>query len=93
MTTSPLKYIRSHVVARSPLIKTLDWSVKTLGRECNSTGRNMTDIIPDARERTNFILLQYYILNFVVTPRNFIIAKLSIRKPGSSSVLILSYYY
>ncbi len=26
--------------------------------------------------------------NFVVTPRNFIIAKLSIRKPGSSSVLI-----
>ena len=25
----------------SPL-KTLDWSVETLGRECNSTGRNMT---------------------------------------------------
>ena len=31
-----------------------------------------------------------YILNFVVTPRNFIIAKLSIRKPGFSSVLIVS---
>ncbi len=29
------------------------------------------------------------IFNFVVTPRNFIIAKLSIRKPGSSSVLIM----
>ena len=29
--------------------------------------------------------------NFVVTPRNFIIAKLSIRKPGSSSVLIKFY--
>ena len=28
------------------------------------------------------------IFNFVDTPRNFIIAKLSIRKPGSSSVLI-----
>ena len=28
----------------------------------------------------------YLIFNFVVTPRNFIIAKLSIRKPGSSSV-------
>ena len=27
---------------------------------------------------------------FVVTPHNFIIAKLSIRKPGSSSVLIIS---
>ncbi len=33
---------------------------------------------------------KYYIFNFVVTPRNFIIAKLSIRKPGSSSVLIKS---
>ncbi len=32
----------------------------------------------------------YVFLNFVVTPRNFIIAKLSIRKPGSSSVLIIS---
>ena len=31
--------------------------------------------------------------NFVVTPRNFIIAKLSIRKPGSSSVLIKSLCY
>ena len=30
------------------------------------------------------------ILYFVVTPRYFIIAKLSIRKPGSSSVLIIS---
>ena len=29
-----------------------------------------------------------YILYFVVTPRNFIIAKLSIRKPGSSSDII-----
>ncbi len=32
----------------------------------------------------------FIIFNFVVTPRNFIIAKLSIRKPGSSSVLIKS---
>ncbi len=31
-----------------------------------------------------------FIFNFVVTPCNFIIAKLSIRKPGSSSVLIKS---
>ncbi len=31
--------------------------------------------------------------NFVVTPRNFIIAKLSIRKPGSSSVLIKSLHH
>ncbi len=31
-----------------------------------------------------------FIFNFVDTPRNFIIAKLSIRKPGSSSVLIKS---
>ena len=31
-----------------------------------------------------------YIFNLVVTRRNFIIAKLSIRKPGSSSVLIKS---
>ncbi len=30
------------------------------------------------------------IFKFVDTPRNFIIAKLSIRKPGSSSVLIKS---
>ena len=29
--------------------------------------------------------MKKYILNFVVTPRNFIIAKLSIRKSGSSS--------
>ncbi len=35
-------------------------------------------------------MVKKYILDFVVTPRNFIIAKLSIRKPGSSSVLIIS---
>ena len=38
------------------------------------------------------ILNNYIIFNFVDTPRNFIIAKLSIRKPGSSSVLIKLYY-
>ncbi len=27
--------------------------------------------------------------NYIFTPRNFIIAKLSVRKPGSSSVLII----
>ena len=32
--------------------------------------------------------MKKYILNFVVTPRNFIIAKLSIRKPESSSDII-----
>ena len=36
---------------------------------------------------SNYIIV---IFNFVDTPRNFIIAKLSIRKPGSSSVLIKS---
>ncbi len=35
-------------------------------------------------------MVKKYILNFVVTQRNFIIAKLSICKPGSSSVLIIS---
>ena len=30
---------------------------------------------------------------FVQTPRDFIIAKLSIRKPGSSSVLVISGIY
>ena len=34
-------------------------------------------------------MVKKYILNFVATPRNFIIAKLSIRNPGSSSVLII----
>jgi hypothetical protein len=52
-------------------MKTLDWSVETLDRECNSTGlciffisfinqsseRNMADIKPGRRERTNFIFL------------------------------------
>ncbi len=36
------------------------------------------------------ITIYYLYFNFVVTPRNFIIAKLSIRKPGSSSMLIKS---
>ncbi len=36
-------------------------------------------------------MVKNIIFNFVVTPRNFIIAKLSIRKPGSSSVLIKSH--
>ena len=36
-------------------------------------------------------MVKKYILNFVVTPHTFIITKLSIRKPGSSSaVLIIS---
>ena len=33
-----------------------------------------------------------YLLSFVETPRKFIIAELSIRKLGSSSVLIIIYY-
>ncbi len=37
-----------------------------------------------------FVKNRDLIFNFVDTPRNFIIAKLSIRKPGSSSVLIKS---
>ena len=37
---------------------------------------------------TNLYLLRY---NFVETPRKFIIAKLSIRKLGSSLVLIIIY--
>ena len=39
----------------------------------------------------NYTTFLIYIINFVVTPHNFIIAKLSIRKPGSSSVLIISH--
>ncbi len=35
-------------------------------------------------------MVKNLIFYFVVTPRNFIIAKLSIPKPGSSSVLIKS---
>jgi hypothetical protein len=34
--------------------------------------------------------IKYIIVLFVETPRKFITAKLSIRKPGSSSVLILN---
>ena len=34
--------------------------------------------------------IEYIIVLFVETPRKFITAKLSIRKPGSSSVLIIS---
>ena len=34
-----------------------------------------------------------YLFSFVETPRKFIIAKLSISKLGSSSVLIIHYYY
>ena len=37
--TSSLEYIRSHVATLDhTLIKILDWSAETLGRECNSTG-------------------------------------------------------
>ena len=38
------------------------------------------------------IILYIIIVLFVETPRKFITAKLSIRKPGSSSVLIICYY-
>ena len=36
-----------------------------------------------------YINLKIYLLSFVETPRKFIIAELSIRKLGSSSVLII----
>jgi hypothetical protein len=37
--TSSLGYLRSHDCNfRSPLMKTLDWSVETLGLDYNSTG-------------------------------------------------------
>ncbi len=39
---------------------------------------------------SNVCMVKTYILYFVVSPRNFIIANLSIRKPGSSSMLIIS---
>ena len=54
-------------------------------------------VLPAENDQTIYTLIPWkfawwksIILNFVVTPRNFIIAKLSIRKPGSSSVLIKS---
>jgi hypothetical protein len=37
--------------------------------------------------------IKYIIVLFVETARKFITAKLSIRKPGSSSVLIICYYH
>ena len=37
------------------------------------------------------MVIKYIIVLFVETPRKFITAKLSIRKPGSSSVLIICY--
>ena len=50
--------------------------------------------------RSNFRLVEnllgvllLYLLSFVETPRKFIIAELSIRKLGSSSVLTKSRYY
>ncbi len=53
---------------KSPLMKTLDWSIETLGRECNSTGLcihfnktrvgNMTDgSIPGCREEQTLYLI------------------------------------
>ena len=64
---------------RSPLMKTLDWSVETLGRECKSTGfcihlqyknpsneRNY-DIIPGCRELANSIKF----LNFIFLGFNY----------------------
>ena len=36
-------------------------------------------------------IYRFYLLSFVETPRKFIIAELSIRKLGSSSVLIILY--
>jgi hypothetical protein len=39
--------------------------------------------------RSSFFILTIIILLFVETSRKFINAKLSIRKPGSSSVLII----
>jgi hypothetical protein len=55
---SSLGYLRSHDCNfRSPLMKTLVWSVETLGLDYNSTGkcseRNMIDI-PGCSEWTNF---------------------------------------
>ena len=41
-------------------------------------------------QKTMFMI---YLLSFVETPRKFIIAELSIRKLGSSSVLIILLYY
>ena len=45
------------------------------------------------RELDVCMVKSIYLFSFVETPRKFIIAKLSIRKLGSSSVLIILYYY
>ena len=42
-----------------------------------------------AAPKKHWIKMRIYLLSFVETPRKFIIAELSIRKLGSSSVLIM----
>ena len=65
---------------RSPLTKTLDWSIEMLGRECYSTAwalhkfiktrvatETMTDIIPGCGELTNFKPLHTVKKNFALS--------------------------
>ena len=62
-------------------------SIRKLGS--SSALLNITRIDEDPRLRIeSFAIITYvYLLSFVETPRKFIIAELSIRKLGSSSVL------
>ena len=82
-------------------MNTLDRSVETLGRECVSprlyiynewglTWLHFQSIFPPfAHLRKHFCRNKIYQFSFVETQRRFTIAKLSIRKLGSSSVLML----
>ena len=63
--------------------KSVDASEK---RKSYYTSHNFSYFPPNTRHHIEYRV--NIIFNFVDTPRNFIIAKLSIRKPGSSSVLI-----
>ena len=56
----------------------------------NLNQRTATSVISSLYDCMVNIKLKY---NFVETPRKFIIAELSIRKHGSSSVLIMMHYY
>ena len=62
-------------------------SCKTFNKQPN--GFRIKNIV-ELYESLNII--EFIIVLFVETPRKFITAKLSIRKPGSSSVLLYLYY-
>ena len=86
MKYSEWLYIGSAILLKNSAKNLIQCQKSNIWQACGDTKDVLIEVLtPDSCK----LVLSYIIVLFVETTRKFITAKLSIRKPGSSSVLII----